>query len=138
MSNEEIGLGPGVWQRLLPRSMFRGVVWITVHEGADLQPKMIGTRDPYVKVRPRSCGFFVWWGLGVADLQPRMVGAKDACANARFDQFASFDVGFDQCVSFDVGFDRFASVNVGFDQPASQTHFVFRKWLLLVRSQNHS
>lgn len=51
MSHEEVELGPGVWQRLLPRSMFRGVVWITVHEGADLQPKMIGTRDPYVKAK---------------------------------------------------------------------------------------
>jgi hypothetical protein len=43
-----------MWNSILPRSIYKGVVWVHVHEAAELQPKVLGTRDPYIKLRVGS------------------------------------------------------------------------------------
>ena len=35
---------------MLPRRQYKEVLWVTVHSASNLISKMIGTRDPYVRL----------------------------------------------------------------------------------------
>ena len=38
------------WHEMLPRRQYREALWVTVHGASNLISKMIGTRDPYVRL----------------------------------------------------------------------------------------
>ncbi|EKX46968.1 hypothetical protein GUITHDRAFT_162858 [Guillardia theta CCMP2712] len=40
-----------LWKELLPRRQYKALVWVTIHGAENLMPKIIGTRDPYVKIQ---------------------------------------------------------------------------------------
>eukprot|EP00960_Hanusia_phi_P034303 750985-Hanusia_phi.AAC.2 len=39
------------WKELLPRRQYKSLIWVTIHGAEKLMPKIIGTRDPYVRIQ---------------------------------------------------------------------------------------